>query len=399
MKTIAVMELKGFTRIADSLAMKMEHIGLTPERVRASIVEILTKIIKKTNDIQRCNQWFYVGGDTWFFVFDDLSEGVRFSSILLGTLFNAISNKGLFYIKPSIAINVGNPQIQNGRFLDGDSILAYRIADKGMPYKLALVNNAVIQSVQYDWIEFSGKEEKIEDKEIGEYTIRYINWQDLTTKCKLDVIMPDFDLPSLLLDGEVLFSENTQDAMYNLISQQKNSSSVFAFGGAVDIQQQMYMDYVKCIIAQAMYQSDFHISIMNYLPMERPRLCYIWLETCMALSELLKDKSICKLFVLPKESIRPISYHVFDTETVFLGLRSYSIQRGISTMSSSIMLRNRKIALKFENEFVESWREIETLDTKCYSNFRAKLNNIDQETVNVARDLVNELLQYAESLK
>lgn len=399
MKTVAVMELKGFTRIADSLAMKMEHIGLTPERVRASIVEILSTIIKKTNDIQRCNQWFYVGGDTWFFVFDDLSEGVSFSSILLGTLFNAISNKGLFYIKPSIAINVGNPQIQNERFLDGDSILAYRVADKGTPYKLALVNNAVIQSVQYDWIEFSGKEEKIADREIGEYTIRYINWQDLTTKRKLDVIMPDFDLPSLLLDGEVLFCENTQDAIYNLISQQKNSSSVFAFGGAVDIRQPMYMDYVKSVIAQAMQQRDFHISIMNYLPMERPGLCYIWLETCMAFSELLKDKSICKLFILPKESIRPISYHVFDTETVFLGLRSYSVQRGISTMSSSIMLRNKKIALRFENEFAESWREIDTLDSKCYSNFRAKLGNIDQETVNVARDLVNELLQYAKSLK
>lgn len=68
-------------------------------------------------------------------------------------------------------------------------------------------------------------------------------------------------------------------------------------------------------------------------------------------------------------------------------------------MSSSIMLRNKKIALRFENEFVESWREIDTLDSKCYSNFRAKLSNIDQETVNVARDLVNELLQYAESLK
>lgn len=399
MKTVAVMELKGFTRIADSLAMKMEYIGLTPERVRASIVEILSTSIKKTNDIQRCDRWFYVGGDTWFFVFDDLNEGVHFSSILLGTLFNAVTNKGLFYIKPSIAINVGNPKIQNGRFLDGDSILAYRVADKGMPYRLALVNNAVIQSVQYDWIKFSEKEEKIEDREIGDYTIKYINWKDLTAKHKLDVIMPDFDLPSLLLDGEVLFSESTQDAIYNLINQQNNSSNVVAFGGAVDIRQQMYMGYVKSLIAQAMQQNNFHISIMNYLPMERPELCYIWLETCMAFSELLKDKSICKLFVLPKESIRPISYHVFDNETVFLGLRSYSIQRGISTMSSSIMLRNKEIASRFENEFLESWRGIDTLDSKCYSNLRAKFSNINQKTVGAARDLINELLQYAESLK
>lgn len=51
----------------------------------------------------------------------------------------------------------------------------------------------------------------------------------------------------------------------------------------------------------------------------------------MMLSSLLGERSKCKLFTLPRECIRPISYHVFDKETVFLGLKSYSIQQGVST--------------------------------------------------------------------
>lgn len=397
MKTMAVMELKGFTQIADSLALKMDHIGLTPERVRASIVEILSTSIKRTNALQHCTQWFYVGGDTWFFIFDDLADGIRFSSMLLGVLFNAISSKGLFYIKPSIAINVGEPKIQNERFLDGDSILAYRIADKGTPYKLRLVNNAVMQSERYDWVIFSGAQEQIDDTN-EKYVIRDIDWQNIVMNLKLDVTMPDFDLPSLLLDGEVLFSENVHDAMYNLVKQQKNSSSVFSFGGPVDIRQPIYMDYVKGLITQAKKQSDFHVSIINYLPIEKPELCHIWLEVCMTLSELLKEKSICKLFVLQKESIRPISYHVFNDEVIFLGLRAYSVQRGISTMSSSIMFRNKKIASKFKDEFMESWRLIDNLDSKYYQKLLSTLSEITVESRNISRSLVGEIIQHAESL-
>ena len=35
MKAIAVMELKGFARMAKFLTLKMEGIGLSPERIRA----------------------------------------------------------------------------------------------------------------------------------------------------------------------------------------------------------------------------------------------------------------------------------------------------------------------------------------------------------------------------
>jgi hypothetical protein len=399
MQTIAVMELKGFTTMADVLSCKMKHIGIESARVRASIVKTVRISIDTAKALQQCNEWYYLGGDTWFFVFDNLKEGIGFSSLLMGLLLESVTKKGLFYIKPSITINMGKLEIQNGRFLDNCSILAYRVADKGLPFKLALLNDSILESQKYEWIKFVEDSERITEISGEKHNIRFLDWQNIVSNLNPSLAMPDFELPSFLLDGEMLFSENKEDAINNLINHQKKTSNVYTFGGPVDVQQSRYFDYVKSLIAQAISNKNYKIFILNYLPIEKPEICYIWIEICSFLSEVMKGKALCKLFVLRKDSMRPISFHVYDSEIVFLGLRSYSMEYGVTTMSSSVMFKNERIAKIFIDEFEGNWKNIASFDAKTYHKILSNFNEIDPETREKAREIINELKQYVEGLK
>lgn len=53
MQSILIIEFKGFTKISTSLAIKMEEITLSPEKIRAGIIEITNKLIENVSKIKK----------------------------------------------------------------------------------------------------------------------------------------------------------------------------------------------------------------------------------------------------------------------------------------------------------------------------------------------------------
>jgi hypothetical protein len=141
--SIVIVELKGFSAMATILAKDVDVIGVTPERVRASIIETVNRIVDESMTGLMLGKRALLGGDTWGFTFQDVEEAVLFGSRALKTIQRMSTEKGFFYIKPSVAITVGDPKFQDDKFLDDDSIKAYRFADRGRPFNFYVTEEAI----------------------------------------------------------------------------------------------------------------------------------------------------------------------------------------------------------------------------------------------------------------
>ena len=99
------------------------------------------------------------------------------------------------------------------------------------------------------------------------------------------------------------------------------------------------------------------------------------------------------VFLLKNDQLRPLSYHVYDGEVVHMGIRSYVPQRGVDTMSASILIRNKEIATKFRDEFLSNWKSTGLLDDKSYARILGQLNVIGDADRRDANQAVEECLR------
>ena len=386
---VLIAEIKGFAALSTELARAMEEVAVTPERVRASAIMIITETATACAAQLPTTHSAHIGGDTWFFQFDKLDTALRFGVSFLHRCRKLVTEKGLFFIKPSLALAVGEPKLSDGRFLDNESIDAYRLADRGTPFFFYVHPNArrAVEAVPWFKLRPAGAEKpQTESPSVAA-------WQESLPPDVASQEAVAFSLPTLLLDSEVIYSRTASEAMNNVVRQQTTASHVCAFGGPVPLDVPFYKGYLSDTLACLRRPDGPKFSVLSYIPQNEGAGSFAWLELCRRLSIKHSERFAFSAFTIPEGQLRPFSFQIFDQTTVHLGLRSYSMQSGTPTMSSAILIRNRNIAERFYGEFVENFRKIGPVTEKTMGEVASSLHGLGATTKRDCLKRVEELLQ------
>jgi hypothetical protein len=299
-----------------------------------------------------------------------------------------VTDKGLFFIKPSIALALGEPKLSDGRFLDDESIGAYRLADSGRPFHFYVHPNACQAVSAVSW--FRLKPDIPSDPQKPQASIAA--WQECLPLDIAEEEAIEVSLPTLLLDSEVIYSRSASEAITNIVRQQATSQNVCAFGGPVPLDVPYYKSYLRETLACLKRTDGPKFSILSYIPQNEPAASFAWLELCRRLAIRYSDRFAFSAFAIPEGQLRPFSFQIFDQTTVHLGLRAYSMQSGTPTMSSAIMIRNRNIAERFYGEYVENYRKIGAISEKALGEIISGLQGLTATTKRDCMTGVEELL-------
>jgi len=385
-RAVTILELKGFAALSTALARDMEAIAVTPERVRAGVIQIIATIADRCRDLVPVIRHGHIGGDTWFFESQDLSTAITFGILLMRTI-ESKATQGFYFLKPSLASTVAEPKLLENRFLDDESIAAYRAADGGKPFRYLVVGEATERIKLLPWV-------KVEAA-VGETaTATAINWRD-SSPTESQLPATDVALPTLLLDSEIIYSRSAPEALLAIQQQQGAARSIQAFGGPAPLNVPMYRSYIKTTIALIRESNGPEFNVLSYIPENEPETSYAWLELCRRLSIQYHPNYSFRAFVIPQGQLRPFSFQVFDEDTVHLGLRAYSPQKGTPTMSAAIMFRNRQIASRFRGEFIENWRALDGFGDASYAAIQQRLQGLSSGAKKAALADVDALLKDA----
>jgi hypothetical protein len=390
---ILCLEFKGFTAMATILAKETEDIGISAERIRAAGITVVESVLNEVTQSWIPLQREHLGGDTWALVYNDVEEAIASSCIILKSILKMATEKAVYFLKPKIAIGVGSPSWKNGRPLDDASILAYRVADNGKSYCCYLVEDAINVSRQYNWVKLGENTTVIN----VDARLQLVDWQNSIAPGIVELSGFNAAIPLLLLDNEIIFSRDTKDAIKIIRRYQKCANTFLAFGGPVPYDIPEYREYLLESIQRIRNDENLRLTILTYLPLNELKYCYFWVELMRRLSINYPDRMACAAYVLPDGQLRPQTFHIYDTDTVFIGLRTFIPHRGLESMTSSITFRNVKIAQLFKNEFMGNYRKIGLLDDAKMASLLSQLGPVDNNTKRAALAAVEELLSLAVS--
>ena len=362
MVPILVMEFRGFSKMATEMSFELTPLGISPARIRASAIEIVRKAVAECAPSDDFANRMHLGGDTWYWTSPEIKEAYQFGLRLIRYLFRLSNERGLYYLKPSIALGFGEPKFQGERFLDDDSIRSYLVSDNGSSFVYFAVGEAIPELRALGHVPLIAPP----PKHATDPNIRAIDWQSASVDGEEPDLKP-IEIPALLLDSEVRYSESTFSAVANLIRYQKESDTAQIFGGPVPLGETHYVEYVKQTIALLKARTGARFTVLSYLPINEVESSITWLELCRKLSILHRERFAFAAFTIPEGQLRPFSFHIYGNQILHIGLRAYSAHKGTATMSSSITLRNSKIAGKFSTDFMENFRKIGPLDDYRYS--------------------------------
>ena len=384
MTPILILELRGFSKLATDLSRELEILEVTPDRVRAAGIELVRQCVRTARDLATPTHEMHLGGDTWYWNFHDMSDAYRFAVSVLHLVKIKALEQGLFYLKPSVAIGLGEPRFDGPRFLDDDSISTYRVADGGKSFTLFAVGSAIAELASL------GVELKRHDK-FPDDDVKEAQWLGTPVHRSLE-ISTNVSLPKLLLDSEIIYSQSAPEALDNITRQQARSKSALVFGGPGSLDDPNFKAYVENTVTQLRGERDFSLTVLTYLPIDESISSYTWLELCRQLQIEMPKRFAFAAFPIPKGQLRPFSYHVYDGEIVHIGLRAYSTQRGTPTLSSAIMLKNSKIARRFEGELLENYRSVGQLTDETYAKLIRRFSSVSTADKGQAHKRINELL-------
>jgi len=374
MKAAIIVELKGFSAIADDLSKRMSAIALTDAKIRSAMREFVNAAIHQITPSIPNDETIEIGGDTWVINFRDidqaLSWGIRFFKILE----RRVIGNGIFYLKPSMALVVGDLKFQGGRFLDNETITGYRSADKGEPF----VFHAIGEAANY----VARKSDTPSDKvEAG----RRILWQQFLVSDIPELDGFPISFAHLLLDSEVLFFQTHGEVLKFLQEQQFRSREIRVYGGPAPLRLDFYRDYAASI-AKLLENYQTRCSVLNYFSETAPQDAAGWLFMCSELQKRHPDKFSYSAYLLPKDAIKPVAYHVYDDVTVVM-LRSFDEFSLTHSVSGSIVIRGDQISRRFKNDFLESFRSIGRFDEAKFNVLAASLETLGAD-LQVAREHV-----------
>ena len=244
----------------------MDEVAVTPERVRASAIIIINNTASECAKLNTPTHSAHIGGDTWYFQFATLETALRFGCAFLHRCRRLVTDNGLFFIKPSLALAMGEPKLSDGRFLDDESIGAYRLADGGKPFHFYIHANALEAVAAIGLLDLkspaSGASQRPE--------VTTAEWQKLISSDASDKKNIEISLPTLLLDSEVIYSRSATEAVGNIVRQQSMSKSVCAFGGPVPLDVPFYRSYLRDTLASLKQDDGPKFSVLSYIPQNEP---------------------------------------------------------------------------------------------------------------------------------
>lgn len=384
---ILMMEFKGFTQMATQMAYDMDTTGITPERIRGSGLSIVREVVEAAKEAAVPSNFAHIGGDTWAFEFRRIEDAVIFGRSLLRNFLKLATEQAVFFLKPSIALNMGQPKWQDDRFLDDISIQTYTVADNGRPFHFYVLGRAVEPVEKIEWVRFTSSG----DDRPHEGEMRILDWQAMTPPMEKGEGVSRLFLPSLLLDNEVFYANTPKEAVQNIIRHQSRAHSVIVFGGPVPYDIPMYREYLRATFALLRSGWPCQWTVFSYLPVYEARYSFAWLEIGRWLSKTFPRAFAFTAFVIPEDQPRPFSFHIYDDEIIHIGLRSFSPQRGAPTMNSAIMFRNGRISSLFKEEFLENWRRIGPLNREMHKNLLSQFACLSDKEKNVIQSAVKEL--------
>jgi hypothetical protein len=293
--------------------------------------------------------------------------------------------KGIFYLKPSMALGLGNPRFDGERFLDDVSIKAYKVADSGKSFTFFAIDESI---PELRALGFTLKTHQKYSEDISVLELVWVESQHVND----DMLNFDTSLPRLLLDSEVIYSNTYQEAINNIVRQQERSATALIFGGPGSLTDPLFKSYVDRTIGLLKGEKNIRFSVLSYLPVNEPISSYTWLELCRNLQIEFPQRFAFSAFAIPRGQLRPFSYHVYDGNVVHIGLRTYSPQRGTPTLSSAIMLKNKRIASRFEADFIENFRSAGLVDDIKYSRLLKSFGAISpqdrSQTMRTIREMI-----------
>lgn len=384
MQAILIIEYKGFAQLSTGLAMKMEEINLTPEKVRAGIIELTNNLLKSVYERKPYNESYLIGGDTFITTFNEVQEAVDFSTTLFAEFLKAVQEQGYYYLKPCACIGFGELQMQGERFLDDTSIETYRIADSRPPFTIWIKGKEAINRCVSNGYQIYMDEAEVD--------LQKLEWLKMPLDSEA-IGIPDIKLPQLLLDNEVIFSKSPEDSVNKIRQYQNSASSVYAFGGPIPYDIAFYNDYLKETISLVKSNDKIKWTIISYLDLSDKRTSFYWLELTRRISGLYPNRYNFTAYTISSGTLIPFSYQIFDKKIAHIGLRSFSLERGKSTMNASMIFKNERIAERYIQEFTESYRLLGKFDDSKFSELIQKINLSDSVIKQDCLKLVDELLK------
>jgi hypothetical protein len=375
MKATIIIELKGFSAIADTLAERMSNIGLTDSKIRSAMREFVNAAVSQITPLIPIEEIIEIGGDTWVVKLDDIDRaigwGVRFYKILE----RRVIGSGLFYLKPSMALAIGDLKFQGDRFLDQETIKGYRSADKGEPFTFYAIGDAAEYVAQMKHI-----------PSVKPELSRLILWQNFRLPDVPDLDKFPISFAHLLLDNEVLFFRTHGEVLAFLQEQQVRSREIKVYGGPAPLRLDFYRDYAVSI---DMLLKNHHVrcSVLNYLSETTPQDAASWLIMCYRLQDKYPTRFAYSAYLLPSNAIKPVAYHVYDDVTVVM-LRSFDEFSLTHSVSASIVIRGEQISRRFRSDFSESFRGIGRFDEAKFQTLLAQLERLGAD-LPAARELVS----------
>jgi hypothetical protein len=385
-QVILVAEMKGFAKMATALAMRVEEIGITPERVRSAARTLIKNAITAATSVSQITplEAKRIGGDTWYFTFASTQEGALFGSVFLAAVLDIVMTGGVYYLKPSLAMNYGHPRLSGDSFLDDESIAAYRMADSGEPFRLVILPaaEAEVRSIAPTLLS---------SVQSGDEQVTILDWRKFAHgRVEPNSAAAGLHISSLLTDNDVVHFSTNADVLRQVIREQDSASLVRVFGGAMPCEDPDYTEYTRAAI-RIVQSHKAECVVQNYFTPYPSISNYVWLRTCGRLVRQHPKHFAYSAFMLPDDAVRPIAFHLYD-EVVMLFLRRYNEMRDTVSMAGSILVRNAQLAQRLREHFVEGVKTAGRFNQAEFDEFESRFS-FPRHVINAGDVLIEELFR------
>ncbi len=360
MKAALIIDLKGFAQLPIALAERMKAIKLSDEKVRSAIRKFTNDAIDHVSSVIPIVTDRQIGGDTWVIELRTPIEAVKWGTYFYKYVEQKVLRGGLFYMKPVMALAAGDLKFKGKRFMDNQSIDSFRGADKGEPFCFYAIGDAANIVSQMKGV--ISKPDMLG---------QLIDWQSRPTPLMPKLNTVQNSLADLLMDNEVLYFRTHQDVIDFLQTEQMQSKIIKVYGGPAPLRLGFYLKYARSIV-QLLETTKVQCSVLNYLNEGSPQDAADWLLFCHLLRQKYSSKFTHSAYLLPAEAIKPVAYHVYDDTTVIM-LRSFDEFNNTNSVSGSIVVVGEDIAMRFRDDFKESFRSLEHFDSQAYNLLMAHL--------------------------
>ncbi|MDP9120745.1 MAG: hypothetical protein M3O15_05150, partial [Acidobacteriota bacterium] len=262
---------------------------------------MVSQIIIRCRPLSPFTREEHVGGDTWFFQFDTIQAALTFGSALLVECQARVMENGIYYLKPSFATILGKPALQQHRFLDDESIAAFKVADAGEPFTFSLLGNMVAAAQALPELKVTAA------PRVGTLERVYLDWRAYALARPTAGSEKTVTVPTLLLDSDVIYSRSGDEALNRLRLQQETSREIFAFGGPISLADPDSRSYIRSALALVRQPDGPSMSVLSYIMNDEAELAYAWVVICCRLAAEFPGRFFFRSFQVAQGQPRPFS--------------------------------------------------------------------------------------------